>query len=193
MNTKLRSFRVLAPVVAFVAAIQVLSISGCAAPVTVARAGDADSPTGGLSIVYFDRELSEQRHRRYELLADGTFRVGSGRAALLGNTDWEGRATQEQIDAILGAAREGGLFDGEPVCEPALVDGKETIFTTIEIAMPNDAPDRRPGRPARFSYRLEGRCPSVLPLRAAFEDAARVRFDPQLNALPQPGLQPRRR
>ncbi len=165
-------------------AIVLATLAACGgAPTKVVTSGDADSPTGGIGLAYIERDIKESRHRRYELDPDGTLRIGSGRAALLDQTDWKGVATPEQIAAIVGAARASGIFDGPPTCEPQLVDGDEMIFTTVEFAMPKGDPR------GKRSYQLEGRCPSILPLRAAFEQASRARFVNQLDALPQAGAQ----
>ncbi|MDZ4752950.1 MAG: hypothetical protein SGJ11_00455 [Phycisphaerae bacterium] len=162
-------------------------ITGCATPTEVVRSGEASSRTGGIALMYADRNMREGRHRRYELDADGAFRVGSGAAAQRGATDWSGTATPEQIAVILNAARSAGIFDDAPACEPRLVDGHETIFTTIEWAMPKGDPR------GKGAYHLEGICPALMPLRDAFEKAALVRFNKELDALPEPGRQPARR
>ncbi len=157
-----------------------LTIVGCAAPMTM-KAGDADatSPTRGVAILFEERNPPQSIFRRYELYPDGSLKVGGGKVALMHQTDWVGQPSAEEIAAILTAADGAQLASGGPACAPELVDGSESLFTTIEYASP--AVSR--------SFALEGRCPSLAPLREAFERAALVRFKRQLDALPEAGKQ----
>lgn len=140
---------------------------------------DATSPTHGVAILFEERNPPQSIFRRYELYPDGTFKVGGGKVALMHQTDWSGQPSAEEIAAILAAADAAQLAFGGPACEPALVDGSESIYTTIEYASPS----------VNRSFALEGRCPSLTPLREAFERAALVRFKRQLDALPDAGKQ----
>ncbi|MDZ4831930.1 MAG: hypothetical protein SGJ09_17275 [Phycisphaerae bacterium] len=154
------------------------SVVGCSPRVNL-KAGEISSPTGGVAIMYDERNFPAQSFRRYELDSDGTLRVGGGRAAQAGTTTWSGTPSPEDLEAILSAVKAARFLDGEPACEPALVDGEESIATTIEYVAPNGS----------THVVLSGRCPTLMPLRAAFEQAARARFKQQIDALPEPGLQ----
>lgn len=158
------------------------SLVGCAAPMAMKASDDAASPTKGIAILYEERIVSQSVFRRYELYPDGTLKVGGGAAARDGKTEWSGAIAPADLEAILAAAEASGIASGAPACQPALVDGTETIRTHVEYASPAVAQQ----------FDLEGRCPAILPLRDAFERAARVRFQRQLDALPEAGKQPSR-
>lgn len=160
------------------------TLGGCATAMTM-RAGAADdrsSPTKSIAILYEERIPSESVFRRYELYPDGTLKIGGGRVAMEHKTDWSGRPTDDELDAILVAAEDARLASGPPACTPALVDGSETISVLVEYASPT----------VSQSYALEGRCPTLAPLRDAFERAGLARFKRQLDALPEGGKQPNR-
>ncbi|MBL9147380.1 MAG: hypothetical protein JNM94_01670 [Phycisphaerae bacterium] len=177
--------RPLSSVVLVVAAlpslVTVLALSGCTAPMSV-QAGDASSPTGGVAIVFQERDVDELRFRRYELDADGTLRIGGGRSAQRMTTDWTGTASAEQIASILSAARTANLESGEIACQTDPNDQGEPVRTTIEYAWPD----------GRRRLDLVGNCPSILPLRDVFESIGRARFQRHLDQLPEAGPQPRR-
>jgi hypothetical protein len=156
-----------------------LSLVGCNAPMTV-EAGDATSPTGGVAIVFQERDVDELRFRRYELDADGTLRIGGGRSAQRQTTDWTGTATAEQIASILQAAREANLEAGDVVCHDDPNDDGDPVRTTIEYAWPE----------GRRRHDLVGDCPAILPLRTVFETIGRARFQRHLDQLPEAGPQP---
>ena len=84
--------------------------------------------------------------------------------------------------AWMDAIEASGRATGPPVCTPVLVDGEETIFTRIEYAAPSGT----------LVHDLRGRCPALDALRAAFERASLVRFERQLDRLPEAGPQPNR-
>lgn len=145
------------------------------------RAGEAGaaSPTGGVALLIEERIPSQSKFRRFELHPDGSLRFGGGQVAILHKTDWEGRPSEAELQAILDALRDSGLRGGPPACEPRLADGDETIFTTIEYAAPD----------LEQMYELEGRCPGLEALLAALEQAKTARFRRQMDALPEPGKQ----
>ncbi|MFO0829874.1 MAG: hypothetical protein U0572_17160 [Phycisphaerales bacterium] len=167
-------------IVALVPAV-VVALVGCA-PKSQVKPGEASSPTGGVAMIFEERNLAAMSFRRYELDPDGTLRVGGGKSAQSGKTDWSGTPDPADLKAILSAIRAAGLLHATVVCEPRLVDDKESIRTNIDYAAPDGS----------CKLELEGYCPVILPIRAAFEKAATTRFKPQLDALPEPGVQRKR-
>ncbi len=161
-----------------------LQLTGCAAPPSMeaGRADDPASPTRGVAMLFEERIPGRSIFRRYELHPDGTLKVGGGAAARDRRTDWSGKPTDEELTAILDAIEASGIARSAPSCAPALVDGEETIFTRIEYAAPSGT----------LVHELRGRCPSLDPLRTALEQAALVRFQRQLDRLPEAGAQPNR-
>lgn len=152
-------------------------VGGCAAPMTM-RPGDPTSPTGGYAVLFAESDRDEMTHRRYELFADGTFEVGGGKIAQIGETDWTTQPSSESIHSILSAVREAGLLDHEPPCTPSSEAGvKEPRSVTIEVVGPD----------IRRSYALKGNCPTLDPLRAALANAASARYQRHLDALPEAG------
>lgn len=157
-----------------------LLVAACGGPMK-AKAGDVRSPTGGVAIVFEDREIDEQRFRRFELDADGTLHVGGGRTALRRETDWSCTPSAEELRAILGAAERASLQEADIACDPVPEGDSDPMKTTIEYAWP--------GGKRRID--LVGTCPAIEPLRAAFEQASLARFKRQLDALPEAGARKR--
>jgi hypothetical protein len=167
-----------------IASASVASMSRCAAPPSM-KAGDANdlsSPTRGVAVLLEERIPGRSIFRRYELHPDGTLKVGGGAAARDRRTEWSGTPSDDDLTAMLDAIDASGIATGPPACAPVIVDGEETIFTRVEYAAPSGT----------IVHELHGRCPALDPLRAAFEKASLVRFDRQLDRLPEAGPQPNR-
>lgn len=153
-------------------------LGGCAGRTSV-ESGGADSPTRGIAFLLDEQIPTQSKYRRFELLADGTLKVGGGQAALLHKTDWERTLSGTDLQSVLDAIEAARLDEGPPRCEPRLVDGEESQFTRIEYASPSGT----------FAFDVQGRCPSIEPIRAALERLALSRYQRSLDALPEPGLQ----
>jgi hypothetical protein len=160
---------------------------GCATPASM-KAGKAEgadgrvSPTRGVAVLFEERIPSRSIFRRYELHPDGSLKVGGGAAARDRRTEWTGTPNDDELTAILDAIDASGIAVGPPACTPALVEGEESIFVRIEYAAPSGT----------LVHELGGRCPALEPLREAFEKASLVRFERQLDRLPEAGAQPSR-
>lgn len=152
-------------------------VVGCGRGAQV-KAGPADSPTGGVALLFDERIPDEQRFRRYELSPDGTLAFGGGKAALLGRTDWSTPLTAAQLAPILEALRGLDLLEREPACAPDAARGR--VIVRIDLATPQGSVRRD----------LEGPCPDLAPLAEALHAPTLVRFDRAIEALPEAGPRP---
>lgn len=147
---------------------------GCGRAAQV-KAGPADSPTGGVALLFEERIPDEQRFRRYELAPDGTLAFGGGQPARLGHTDWSTTLTDAQLAPILKALRELDLLHREPAC--AADDARGRVSVRIDLATPSGSIRRE----------LDGPCPELLPLVEALHAPTTARFDRAIEALPEAG------
>lgn len=157
--------------------LAILLVVGCGRGAQV-KAGPADSPTGGVALLFEERIPDEQRFRRYELAPDGTLGFGGGQPAMLGRTEWSTPLTAAQLAPILEALRALDLLERAPACMPDAARGR--VLVRIDLATPRGSIRRD----------LEGPCPELAPLAEALHAPTLARFDRALEALPEAGPRP---
>lgn len=123
----------------------------------------------------FDRDAADGRFRRYEVDVDGTFQVGSGEQARLGEVAAAPSLDDADVDRLVAALRDAGWFDASP--PTSMGDGPRCVEVTLQLHGPT----------RRFELRADGRrfdvgTASVL---AELEAFAGRRFGGVLDALPK--------
>lgn len=158
-----------------------LLLAGCASvvpPPGLGTKSPEESPTGGLAFTIEWRNAGEFRYERYELDADGTFRGGGGRKAMLHETEWTTTLDARAAGDLARIFRDLELTERAPAPGEAFSPGQEVeIFWWV--------PDRH------GSWMVPGACPSLDPLHEACRGVNLDRFRDTLNALPEAGPRPR--
>jgi hypothetical protein len=150
--------------------------TGCVAPPPpgLGERSPAESPTGGLAFTIEWRNVDEFRYERYELDADGTFRGGGGKRAMLHETEWKTALDARAAGDLAKIFRDLGLIERAPAPGDALAPGE-----SVEIAW------WVPGR--HGTWTVTGACPDLDPLHEACRGLNLGRFRDTLNALPEAG------
>lgn len=154
--------------------------AGCAAPSPpgLGSRTPAESPTGGLAFTVEWRDVDEYRFERYELDADGTFRGGGGKRAMIHETEWKTSLDARAAGDLAQIFRDLELTERAPAPGDAPAAGR-----TVEITW------WLPGR--HGSWTVNGACPDLAPLHEACRGVNLGRFRDTLNSLPEAGPRPR--
>lgn len=102
----------------------------------VPKAGDATSLTHGAAI-WMKTTDSRSSHALYIVEPDGVIRFGGGYTATRNETDWEGRMSPGEADALITALKEANWFDGPPATTPvAALFPADTLAHEVAFAWP---------------------------------------------------------
>lgn len=126
-------------------------------------------------LVVTDRDPTEGRFRRYEVDGDGTFRVGSGARARLGETDPAPSLDDADLDRLDAAVRRAGWLDAESPVSAGDGPRRLQVEMTVEGAV------------RRLEVSAHGRRfdPGAAAVVAELDAFARRRFSGVLDALPK--------
>jgi len=153
-------------------------LGGCAGGL---KAGDAQSPTGGVAIeVLVTDERSS--HALYRVDSDGMISFGGGFDALQDRTTWAAAMTPEQIDTLQALLEEHEWFEGPPL-------GSDSPGLDAE----GDRQAAEPVHKIRFDSlaggwraTIHGRASHLDPIVEFLREIAQARHDELLNSFPQP-------
>lgn len=153
--------------------LAVAVVTGCSVPGSSPR---VDRPEVHLADGFL-LELRLQGLDNYAALyrVNGARRLGfaGGAAATKSQLTWTGSLSVEQYDRLQALLRQHGWFDA------LVVSTGEPPQQVARIAL------RWPGGRRRF--KVTGLSPDIEPVRQLLDDAARSRFEPALEILPEPG------
>jgi len=138
---------------------------------------DAASVTGGLGMNLWFAQVKTRQYQYFEVRADGTLSYGGGMVAFDRRTEWKGRLSPEQGRAFREAVDRAGWMTA---AQPATGEGDDEI---AEITLFADDASR--------AFTIRGADAHVAELVKSLQAIANSRFRRELDALPQPGLQPR--
>ena len=113
---------------------------------------------------------------RYRVVPGGDLRFAGGLAAVDGSFSWSGPLTDREIDQLFALVADHGWESRDPPSRGEPADRRYRITL------------RGPGLHRRFE--VIGDAPGVQAVEMILDGAARRRFDPYLERLPQPGEQP---
>jgi hypothetical protein len=138
---------------------------------------DAGSVTGGLGMNLWYAQVKTRQYQYFEVRAEGTLAYGGGMVAFDRRTEWTGRLSPEQGRAFREAVDRAGWMTAT---NPASGEGDDEI---AEITLFADGASR--------AFTIRGADAQVAELVKSLQAIANSRFRRELDALPQPGLQPR--
>jgi len=145
-------------------------LQACAGAMGV-RAGEADSPTGGLAMSLFITD-GETQHALYRVDADGTIHFGGGFDALDNETTWQAGMSDADLTRLRALLEEHGWLT-----DPAPTGGEGDRHHRVRLAWPGGTQ----------AFETEGGGPSIDPVREFLERVTARRYDEYLESLPGPG------
>ena len=113
----------------------------------------------------------------YRIERDGTFNWGGGLNALVDKTTWAGPMTNEERKQLYDLLITYGWFERDPVS----TNEPEGRITRVDLS----------GDPGSNHFKVRGQNADVQPVLDLLEKISRRRLEPDLQMLPQPGLQKR--